>query len=795
MFRNQLLTAWRNFRKSKFFSLINVLGLSLGLTCCLLITMWIKDELSFDRFHKDAGRIFRLTVDINWEGNQLSTEGLPMPLGPALQQNYPSVASIVRISEPRKTLIRHGEKRLFAEKLYHVDSTFLSVFTFPVLYGDSKTALSGPDGLVLTRSLAEKLFDSAGDAIGKVVKVQDGMPRTVKAVIADVPPNSHLQFDALSPLPAFHKYSKEFANWGNFNYPTYLLLRDETAAAALQARMGEFYKQVFGPALGNEDNPNVTFKLHLQPLTHIHFGSTHLRGHENGATMAYVYAFSGVALFMLVIACINYMNLATARSLKRAREVGVRKALGSGRRQLIGQYLTESMLTTLISVVISLTLVQVATPLFNHITGKNVSIFSFLDGQALLLLGAVTLFTGLVSGSYPAFVLSGYRPVEVLKGNPGTQPKGLWIRRGLVVFQFAISVFMTIGTIVVYQQLQFMKDNHAGFDHEQVLTVKLQGSELPEKAGLLKDRLLSHAQVAGVTFASSAIGEERTSSTQFLFHVEGQDRSVQCDNMLVEYDYLPVLNISLKEGRNFNQDNSTDTDGVLINETLARRLGAKSPVGMEVSADRKLRILGVVKDFHLNSLHNSIQPLLLRLSPQKGNHLYVRVQTKDIAAARAAIDREYARLQTDYPLELGFLDQTFAMQYAEDERKNTLFLTFASITIFIACMGLFGLAAYSMEQRTKEIGIRKVLGAPVPGLVNLLSRDFLLLVLIANLLAWPLAWFGLQKWLQEFPYQVELTGWVFLTAGLLSAGVALLTVCFQTLKAARANPVTSLRSE
>ncbi len=795
MLRNYLLTAWRNIRKSKFFTAINVLGLSLGITCCLFITIWTKDELGFDRFHQQAGRIYRLNVDVHYAGNQLSTEGMPMPLGPALQQNYPVVASIARISEPNRTLLGHGDKQLFAEQLLFVDSTFLSVFTFPVLYGDEKTALTGPDALILTRSLAEKLFGNAQEAVGKVVQVREGTPRTVRAVLADVPGNSHLQFDALSPLTALPDYSRDATRWDQFNNPTYVLLREGVGAGALQGRLREFYERVVGPALGANPDSDFKFRFYLQPLTEIHFGSSHLRGHESGATRAYVYAFSGVALFVLLIACINYMNLATARSLKRAREVGVRKALGSARSQLVGQYLTESLLITALSVLISLTLVQVTMPLFEYVTGKKVDAFSWLDGQTLLLLGGVTVLTGLVSGSYPAFVLSGYKPVEVLKGGVKSSAKGLWLRKGLIIFQFATSVAMIVGTLVVYQQLQFMKNNHPGFDHHQVLTVKLEGDALPDKAGLLKDRLAAHAQVAGVSFSSSPIGEERPSLTQFEFSGQGQTLSVQCEHMDVEYDYLRVMDIPLKEGRNFNPKNATDVEGVLINQALARRLGVKSPLGMEVRGRRTFRIIGVVQDFHLNSLHHRIEPLLLRLTPQAGKHLYVKVQHQDIAAARTLIAREYSRLGTPYPLQLGFLDQAFARQYAEDERKSSLFLAFAGVSIFIACMGLFGLAAFSMEQRTREVGIRKILGAPVPGLVHLLSREFLLLVLAANLVAWPLAWFGLHEWLQKFPYRIPLTGWVFLAAGALSSGVALLTVGFQTLKAARANPVHSLRSE
>jgi putative ABC transport system permease protein len=540
----------------------------------------------------------------------------------------------------------------------------------------------------------------------------------------------------------------------------------------------------------------MDFTLHFQPLTRVHLGSNNLRGHENGATMAYVYAFSGIAVFMLLIACINYMNLATARSLKRAKEVGIRKTVGSSRRQLMGQYLLESTLVALLATVISLTLVQLSIPLFNHITAKRLSLMHFLDVQAVATLVAIALFTGLVSGSYPALVLSGYKPVQVLKGGIKSVPQGLWIRRSLVVFQFAVSVLMIVGTLVVYQQLKYMKNNHPGFIGEQVLTVKLQGETLAGKAATFKDRLLGQAGVTGVSFATDAIGEKRISSTQFIFRSKGEEQRVQCENMEVDYDYLSVLNIALKEGRNFSRDISTDGESVLINEALAHRLGVASPLGLEIEIfERKYRIIGVVKDFHLNSLHNTIEPLLLRLTPESGGHVYVKVPTKDIGAARSVIAREYARLRSPYPLEIGFLDQVFARQYEEDERKSDLFLAFASVTIFIACLGLFGLAAFSMEQRTKEIGVRKVLGASVPELVRLLSRDFLVLVLAANLAAWPLAWFGLQGWLSRFPYRTDVTAWVFVGTGILTIGIALFTVGFQTLRAARANPVGSLRSE
>jgi putative ABC transport system permease protein len=793
MWRNYLLIAWRNLRKNKVFSLINILGLAFGLTCFLLIAMWVQDELSYDRFHRNAARMYRLNLSLTWPENQLLSEGAPLPLGPALQANLPGIRTCVRTSEPRQLLLKYGDKKLYAKKVLSVDSTFLDVFTFPVLSGDAKTCLSGTNGLVMTKGLAEKLFGTADNAVGRVVEVQDGAPRTVTAVLENIPANSHLQFDALGPMPAFANYATEANSWEYFNYPTYLLLAPGTGIEQLEGRLKYFYRKVIEPVMGGDD----TFKLIIsfQPLTDVHLGSTHLRGHENGATMAYIYAFSGIAVFMLLLACINYMNLATARSLKRAKEVGIRKVVGSGRWQLIGQYLAESLLVTGLSLVIGLTLVQAVTPLFNHVTGKSISILAFLGGPELLALAGIALLTGLVSGSYPAFVLSAFKPVEVLKGGVRTVARGLWLRRGLVVFQFAISALMIAGTLVVYRQLQYMKDKHRGFDQEQILTVKLESEAVARKANLFKDRLLGKSEVAGVTFANFPIGEF-VSSSNFGFQHQGKTLDMLSETFAADYDYLKVMNIPLKEGRHFNRALSTDTASVLINETLARRLGAGSALGAEASwGSRQYKVIGVFKDFHVTSLHHSIQPLLLTLTPEAGRYLYVKGNVRHIESMRRTIAGVYAGFRTDYPLEINFLDQTFARQYEEDERKSNLFLAFSAITIFIACLGLFGLAAFSMEQRTKEVGIRKTLGASVPDLVHLLSRDFLVLVLVANGVAGPLAWFGLQAWLRAFPYRVNVTGWEFAATGALTVGIALLTVGFQTLKAAGANPVNSLRSE
>ena len=793
MWRNYLLIAWRNLKKNRVFSFINILGLAFGLTCFLLIAMWVKDELGYDRFHRHAAHIYRLNLSLTWPENQLLTGGAPMPLGPALQSNLTGIGACVRTSESRKLLLKYGDKKLYAKKMLSVDSTFLDVFTFPVLYGDAKTCLSGTNGLVLTRDLAEKLFGQAGVAVGQVVQVQDGAPRTVTAVIDNVPGNSHLQFDALGPMPAFADYAAQVNSWEHFNYPTYVLLAPGAGIGQLEGRLKYFHRKVMEPIMGGDD----TFKLGIsfQPLTDVHLGSTHLRGHENGATMAYVYAFSGIGVFMLLLACINYMNLATARSLKRAKEVGIRKVVGSGRWQLIGQYLAESMLVTGLSLVIGLTLLQLVTPLFNHVTGKSISVLAFLGGPELLALAGIALLTGLLSGSYPAFVLSAFKPVEVLKGGVRTVARGLWLRRGLVVFQFAISALMIAGTLVVYRQLEYMKDMHLGFDQEQVLTVKLESEAVSRKAGLFKDRLLGKSEVAGVTFATYPVGEF-VSSSNFGFQHKGKTLDMLTETFAADHDYLKVMNIPLKEGRHFNREFSTDTASVLINETLARRLDAGSALGAEASwGSKQYKVIGVFKDFHFTSLHHSIQPLLVTLTPEEGRYLYVKGNVRHLEAMRRTIAGVYAGFRTDYPLEINFLDQTFARQYEEDERKSNLFLAFSAITICIACLGLFGLAAFSMEQRTKEVGIRKVLGASVPDLVNLLSRDFLVLVFVANLVAWPLAWFGLQGWLRAFPYRVHVSGWVFVATGALTVGIALLTVGYQTLKAAGANPVHSLKSE
>jgi putative ABC transport system permease protein len=716
-----------------------------------------------------------------------------MPLGPALRENLPGIRTFVRISEPRQLLLKYGDKKLYAKRVLSVDSAFLDVFTFPVLFGNAQTCLSGTNGLVLTKALAEKLFGDASRAVGQVVQVQEGAPRTVTAVLDNLPTHSHLQFDALGPMPAFANYAAEVNSWGHFNYPTYLLLAPGVGIGQLKSRLNHFDQKVIRPVMGDEDG----FKLSVsfQPLTDVHLGSTHLRGHENGATMAYVYAFSGIAVFMLLLACINYMNLATARSLKRAKEVGIRKVVGSGRWQLIGQYLAESLLVTGLSLILGITLVQVITPVFNHVTGKSISVLAFLGGPELLALAGIALLTGLVSGSYPAFVMSAFKPVEVLKGGARTVASGLWLRRGLVVFQFGISALMIAGTLVVYHQLQYMKDKHRGLDQEQILTVKLEGEATSGRAHLFKERLLGKSEVAGVTFATFPIGEF-VSSSNFGFQAKGKNVEMLSETFAADHDYLKVMNIPLKEGRHFNRALSTDTASVLVNETLAKRLGIASPLGVEVTwGDRRYKVIGVFKDFHVTSLHNSIQPLLLTLSPEEGRYLYVKGNVRHLEAMRRTIADVHAGFQTDYPLEINFLDQTFARQYEEDERKSNLFLAFSAITICIACLGLFGLAAFSMEQRTKEVGIRKALGASVPDLVHLLSQDFLVLVLVANLVAGPLAWFGLQAWLREFPYRVDVTGWVFAATAALTVGIALLTVGFQTLKAAGANPVHSLRSE
>ena len=794
MLRNYLKIAVRNLVKNKVYSFINIAGLATGMACAILLGLYINDELSYDRYHKNADNIFRVNLHVKWADNEYKLGIASAPFGPALQQDYPEVKKALRVKTSNETLFRVGEKNLYAKNIIYADSTLFSFFDYAFIEGSPQTAHINTTSVILTQKLALALFGQTHGLLGKVVLVKENMPFTIAGVIKDVPTNHHLKFDAI--LPYVKASGVDLHKWDNFGTMIYVLLNQASDRQKLEAKMPAFYKKYIARSIGDDRGTKVNFKITFQPLADIHLRSTHLMGEENGGNMAYVYTFSAIGLFILLLAIVNYINLSTARSSGRAKEIGVRKAIGSLKRQLVGQFMAESVLLSFLALAVSLLLLYGLLPFFNLIAAKTLTL-TIWHGQTVLFLTGFTLLIGVISGLYPAFILSRFKPIAVLKGPLVVRGKGALLRKSLVVFQFAISMSMIVGTIVVYRQLQYMRHTQLGFNQEQVLTIPLKSPSVQQSASVLKSRLLQNSIIKGASLTDGTVGGEMNNKTTFSFYAGGTEQSVSTEYFAVDHDFLNVLQIRLKEGRNFSSDLASDSTGaVLVNEAMLKRLGWKNrTVGLIEFDTKKIQIAGVISDFHLRSLHNQIEPLVLVLHQDRGDNFLIRVSPQNVPAALTYVKNVFEDVNPNQPFEYAFLDQTFAEQYRSDERKGSLFLVFSSIAIFISCLGLFGLAAFTAEQRTKEIGVRKVLGASVASIITLLSQDFLKLVIVAILIASPLAWYAMHRWLESFAYRIDIEWWVFALAGFLAAGIALLTVSFQSIKAALMNPVKSLRSE
>ncbi len=793
MIRNYLTIALRNLLRQKLYSLIAVFGLAIGISGCLLISLYVADELSYDQYHEQANRVYRVVLQESAaKGVALSSA----PFGPALEQEYPEVQQAVRINTEGGGPIRYGDRQLVANDIFFADPAVFDLFSYRFIAGDPKAALTQPNTIVLTRTLAEKLFPSPAAALGKTVLFANNFPGTVAGVMEDVPHHSHLRFSGLRAFPAAFT-----DGWWSLELYTYLLLPEGYDARRLEAKLPQFYRKYLA-----REHENAKFQLKLQPVASIHLHS-HL-DHELSANgdIASVYTFAAIAALVLLIACINYVNLVTARSARRAREVGIRKVVGSGRGQLVGQFLMESSLVVGIALVLAIGIAQLWLPQFNAFTGKAVSLHTLTKGYYLAGLcgGAVAL--GLLSGFYPAVYLSRFKPVVVLKGAIGHGRTGLFFRQALVVFQFAVSLAMIFSTLVVYRQLQYMNKRDLGFRKEQVLSLHINDRAARLKVPVIRQQLLKNPGVLGVAAASNPIGNNNIAAAGFYFEEDGKmpDATREAQRFMVDHEFLTTMGVTLLQGRNFSPAMRSDSAGaVLVNETLVKRLGWQKPLGKRVAyyidnegRTAEAKVIGVIKDFHIYSLQHQIEPLVLRLAPPaERDNLYIRIRPGHTQATLAYIRQTYRQFDPDPLYEASFLDQNFAKQYEAEERRGQVFLVFALFAIGIACLGLFGLAAFTAEQRTKEIGIRKVLGASVAGIVAMLSKNFIKLVVIAFGIAAPPAWYAMHQWLRNFAYKIDLEWWLIGLAGGLTLLVAFATVSYQSLKAALTNPVDSLRSE
>ena len=801
MLKNYLKVALRTLRRHKGYAAINVLGLAVGLASVVLIALWVGDELRYDRFHRDADRTVRIVFDgqiPNAPPDRFAVTG--PPVAPALRQ-FPEVEAVTRL-EPWDPVLRVGDRYATGDTYYAVDPGFFDVFTFPLLQGDPETALAVPYSLVVTEGMAERHFGSA-DVLGRSVVLSDSLTFTVTGVAADVPVHSHLDFDALTSRSTFDGFpgrEDEGDQWLNLNLYTYAKLHEGADRSAFETKLAPLVTSSIGEDLAEV---GITASLRAQPLGDIYLHSD--RGAEIGPTGdgATVWAFSAIALFVLVLALVNFVNLATARSLDRAKEVGVRKTIGSGRGALVGQFLAEAVVIAGFALVVAVALVAVALPFFNEVAGKELGLGVFLDPLVVLALVALAVGAGLLAGAYPAFVLSGFRPAEVLKGTFRSGGRGVRLRQGLVVLQFAATTALIVGTLVVFRQLDYMKSQRLGFEKERVLVVDARG--LPnglvgEKYGVAREAFRQLPAVRSVAASNNVPGR----GTGVLIYTpegvpEGKMRRIQF--VPVAHDYLGTLGIDLLAGRDFSPDFETEAvGGVLINEAAVANAGWGTPeaaVGktLDFGDGEPVPVVGVFRDYHHTSLRQAVEPLALRFMPAASNYFSIRLGTDEVTATIAEFERTWVDVFPGYTFDYFFLDADYDKQYAAEARLTQIFGAFAFLAIVVACLGLFGLAAFVTAQRTKEIGVRKVMGASVSQIVVLLAKDFLVLVAVAVVLAVPLAYFVLDRWLDAFAHRVELGPWLFLVGGLVALAVALATVSWKAIRAAMTDPVKALRYE
>jgi putative ABC transport system permease protein len=799
MLKNLFKIAIRNILKDKTYSAINVLGLTIGITCSMFLLMYILDELSYDRYHENADNIYRVISNIKEPDNAFTWAVAQIPLGEELRDNYPEVKNAVRFFGTSTTLYKNGDKQFNEADFFLVDSTVFDMFSYEFINGDPATALDNPFSIVLTEKVAIKYFGSATAALGQSLQNKQNEEFKVTGVMKDVPMNSHFRFDALISR---NTRPNNQGSWGNFGVFTYIQLPAGYDLSKMYTSLDKVIKEKVNPIF---EQFNIKIKYELQKITDIHLHSKIQDEAEAGGDISYIYIFGAVAIFMLLIACINYMNLATARSANRAKEVGVRKVMGSQRFQLISQFLTESVVIALISLVVSLVLIYALLPGFNFMANKELPFSYVLQTPIILSLIGVVLFVGVVGGSYPAFYLSGFNPVTVLKGKLASKGGTVIFRKVLVVLQFAISIFMLISTLLVFDQLQFLRNKDLGFDKERVVRLELNENELREKSQVLVDRLKQVKEVAGVGMANSSPGQGIGKLLLKVEDNEGKlsDRGV--DLYSADFDFVRTMGMKIVAGRDFSRDVPSDTTyAVLVNESMVKRMSWTDPIGKKFifqgggpdNTDIEKRVVGVVKDYHQNSLYDAIEPLMILLD-RRNNFVFVRTEEGDVRESLDAVEKAWREIFPGYAFEYNFLDQDFNSQYKADEKRSQIFTIFSGLTILIACLGLLGLAAFTTEQRTKEIGVRKVIGASANSLVILVSKEFFLLVGIGMLLAFPFAWYVTQSWLQNFAYRINLNGeWLtFIVSALIAFLITLITVGYHVMRAAAANPVKSLRDE
>lgn len=795
MLKNYIKIAIRNLRKSPGYSFINILGLAVGIAVCFTIFLWIQDELKHDRFHEHAERIYRVLWDGKVGDNKWVVPAVPVPAGETLKREFPEVEQVASLVVNSSRTVRHEGEFIQQTGVVFADPDIFELFTFRFLDGNSESALAAPNSVVLTSETALKYFGST-EIAGNSIELDNGRLLEVTAVVDGWPEQSHLGFTWIEPLSAVSWLNEQRrSQWNSASVRTYFLLQEGQRIAALQEKLNSYVQENVTTEGSLYDTPGNYTRFHGQPLTEIHLYSRSVYGMDGGGDIRYVLIFSVVGIFILILASINFINLTMARSLKRMREIGLRKVLGSVRPQLIRQFLAESFLYIIIAVIGAVVISELWLPLFSDLAAKDLNPDYLGNPLILLTLAALTIFVGLIAGGYPAFYLSSFLPVQALREQPGKKPGSNRFRNVLVIIQFCVSIILIIGTLVVQRQLDFMQNRQLGFDSEQVLVLKGAGA-LQGKHNTFISEL---ENIPGVVTASAtgALPGYFFDSTLFGLEQPANYDQTSLSYTLADYNFADALGLKIIEGRNFSREFSTDSTAFLINETAARVIGWYNPVGKTINSGGSAagQVIGVVEDFHFESLHSEIKPLIIpfiRWSPQ---NIAVRLEPGVANEYLASIQETWAAFVPQRPFDFAFLDQSLQRWYENETRIAKLFRIFTVLTLFIACLGLFGLAAYAAERRTKEIGVRKVLGATVSNIVSRLNREFLKLVLIGFLVATPIAWYTMNQWLADFAYRIDIGPGIFAVAGGAALLIALLTVSWQSVKAAVSNPVDSLRSE
>jgi putative ABC transport system permease protein len=811
MFRNYLKLAWRHLVKQKMYTFIKIGGFAIGIAACFLIALFIQDELSYDQEIPDKDRVFRILNEGMVEGKKLKWVDMSAPFAKAVQDDYPEVEKIGRFLESElfgagPNQIRSADKlqNVYEERFTYIDQDLLEIWGLKMIEGDPEHALDEPNSLVITKSKADKFFPGER-ALGKVMIINNDMakPRKITGVIADFPANFHVRFDFMMTLAGVVFYEGEQNNWLATNYSTYVRVRKGTDIAKFESKLDAITKKYFIPQMRasgqqfDERKIESDYSYLLQPIREIHLGADVYDGLSHG-DMRFVWLFGSIAAFILILACINFINLSTAKSANRAMEVGLRKTVGSERSSLINQFLTESLVISFISISLGVVLAWSLLPFFNTLADKSL-IFPITAWWLVPLLLVSSVAIGILAGLYPAFYLSGFKPINVLKGQLSKGTKGSGLRSGLVVFQFTTSIILIIGTFVIYRQVNYILNAKIGYDKDQV--VLIQGTNtLDKKVSVFKDEIKKLPQVTNATVSDylPVKGTKRNGNPFWQFGKTKENASASGQFWVADYDYIETLGMKIVEGRNFSRDRATDAKAVIINQKLAKELNLKNPVGKhitnETNSGNDLVVIGVVEDFHFESMKQNIGGLCLQLGDSPGI-VSVKVNTSDMKEVIKSITGIWNTLSPNQPIRYTFMNQSFAKMYDDVNRMGLIFSSFAVLAIIVACLGLFALSAFMVEQRSKEISIRKVLGASVQSILSLLTGNFLLLILISAVIASPIGWYLMQKWLQDYEYKVGITWDIFVFAGILAGFVAVVTISYQAIKAALIDPAKGLRSE